>query len=386
MRENVHHVRTFELCTEWKELRKQFDSWGLAGYDMSEASKMFRRRYLPSALGKELNINETKGVKCVRISYDDNSEAIWLTAYDKSGYIDLELNLEYEKAEEKTQERKENDTSVKEESDSEFYTHHVFQDILFDACGAIARTPSDSPEVVVQANLQAMYFKKIPVCKYDIYMKDPFWLYYNIMGIERRFYDLGYKLTEVTRKYCDGIIDSSRHMYYDRKGVFLRSVFMCGTPWGSALVYDEKIWDYDYRDNTATVKEISTCKNVVRGLRTYNMDDQGRLQEQKIFLYPGRDKPSASKDEPTKKPVHSTTVHYAYGKNGRFCEIKTVLFHGEPTSGRKSYEYDAQGRLIAQRDYDNEDELMWEETYRYISDTKVEVTSRMHKRLLTPSY
>ncbi len=89
------------------------------------------------------------------------------------------------------------------------------------------------------------------------------------------------------------------------------------------------------------------------------------------------------KAESTKKPVHLSTVHYAYGKNGRFCEIKTVLYMVKPTSERKLYEYDAHGRLIAQRDYDDKDELICEETYRYINDTKVEVTSRMHKRLLT---
>jgi YD repeat-containing protein len=116
------------------------------------------------------------------------------------------------------------------------------------------------------------------------------------------------------------------------------------------------------------------------------MDDQGRLMEQKKYMYAGKDKKSASKNAPAQKPFHSSTVHYAYGKDGRLCETRTISFMGEQTSSRESYKYDIQGRLIAQRDYDYNDELIWEEKYRYISEIKVEVTGRMHKRLLIPPY
>jgi hypothetical protein len=192
----------------------------------------------------------------VRVFYDKNDDAIQLIAYDTSGYIDLELNFEYER----TGNGEDIDVSGEEDSGNEWYIHHKFQDNLFDARGAIAGTPSGAPEVVVQQNGNIFHFKKIPTSRYDIYMKDPFWLYYNITGIEKRFYDLGYKSTEVMKKHIDGIIDSSRYMYYDHKGVFWRRVFMCGTPWGSILPYDEEVWDYDFRKNTAIVKEVSTLK------------------------------------------------------------------------------------------------------------------------------
>jgi len=369
--EDIHHIKTFELSGSWESLKKSWEMLLLRSKSMDAVRKGFLRRYLFIEFGKELNINETKGVKCVRVYYNEKDEVLSITAYDKSGYIDYELNLEYSRNEEKSPDRKENNSSVEEEPDEKVYTH-VFQEDLFDARGAIARTSSGAPEVVVHDNRYTLHFKNIPACRYDIYMKDPFWVYHTITGMEGRFYELGYKLTEVTHKHVDGIIARSRYMYYDRKGVFLKRVSMCGTPWGGAVVCDEEIWDYNFRDNTATMKEISARQDAIRYLYKYKMDEQGKLRERKEYMYSRKERSSDSADQSTDKLVHSRTLRYAYGKNGKLCEVKTVLCYPITKFERIVYEYDARGRLITQRDYNDKDELVGDETYRYISDTRVE--------------
>lgn len=369
MQEDIHHIKTFELNTDWRSIRKYSYALQRGKCDLFEAREDFLLSYLPHVLGRELTINETKGVKCVRIFYDKSGEAIWLIAYDKSGYIDLELNLEYS--------RKENNSSVEEEPDEKVYTT-VFQEELFDARGAIARTPTSAPEVVVQQDKYILHFKKIPSCRYDIHMKDPFWLYHTVTGVEARFYELGYKLAEATHKDVDGIIAGSRHMYYDRKGVFLKRVYMCGTPWGGALVCDEEIWDYNFRENTATMKEISVRRNSILNLRKYKMDEQGRIRERKEYMYPRNKRLSDPADQSIEKLVHSCTLHYAYGKNGKLCEVKTIFSLPTGIHRRHVYEYDTQGRLVAQRDYDKKNNLIADDTYLYLNDTHVECTAHIY--------
>lgn len=350
--------------------------------DFDKAMEEFRRGYLLYALGRELNIKEAKGVKCARVYYDEMDEMLFLEIYDKTGYMNYELNLEYTREDEENQDKEKTGIPVVEGPDVDVYTN-VYRYDFYDARGAIAKASPGAQEVVVQENQYRWHFKKIPVCQYDIYMKDPIWLYDTVTGMEGRFYELGYKLTEVTHKHVDGIIAGSRHMYYDRQGVFLKRVYMCGTPWGGAMVYDDEIWDYNFRENTATMKEISVRQDAILRLYKYKMDEQGKLRERMDYIRPRKEMALDTADQATENLVHSRTLHYAYGQNGMLREIKPVFCGPTMLFERIVYEYDAQGRLIAQRDYNDNNEMLGEETYRFIDDRKVEVTCRIFMRSVT---
>lgn len=361
MQEDIHHIKTFELNTDWRSIRKYWYALLRGKCDLFEARKEFLRSYLPLALGRELNINETRGVKCVRVFYDENDEILSITIYDKAGYIDYEMNLEVKgKVSDRTA-----DDDAEELKNLLENVRHV--DELYDAKKAVLQVSPDTEDIVIYAEQCAWHFKKISVSRHDVYMQDPVWLYYNIFGLERRFYDLGYKLVGVTETESDGIITRLNRFYYDSEGTLLKRIFMCGTPWGGIVDYDEEHWAYDCEKNMVTRKDINIHRNFVRHLFQYKLDKQDRIRQRKDFGFP-------SNERAIENLVHTRTLHYSYGQNGKLCEIKPVFCVPTMKFERIVYEYDEQGRLILERSYDVNNELVSEETYRYISDKKVEVT------------
>lgn len=376
MGKDIHYIKTFELIGFWESLQKSHEMMVRKLEDSSFNKKDFMRHNFFTEFGKELTINETKGMKCVRVYYDKYDDVVRIKAYDISGYIDLELNFDFcEKDTDENENEAEGSPAPKLDEDIPDVYTHTFEEKLFDARGAIARTPVDVPEVVVQQEKYVFHFKEIPACRWDIYIKDPDWLYLTLTGMDKRFYDLGYKSTEFTCKDVDGIINGASYMYYDTKGVFQRRVSICGTPWGGVLVYDEEVWEYDLRRNTATMIKTSMRKHALFRHHEYTLDEQGRLKDKKQYLRYREDRSLNINDESADGLTHERTRHYLYDKKGRLCEIKEIL--GGIGSAHSTFEYDEQGRLIRERNYGMYEELFTESIYEYITDSRVKVTMHM---------
>lgn len=365
MREEIHHVKTFELNTDWESIRKYWDMLRRDTLDFDKAMEEFRCGYLLYVFGRELNIKEAKGVKCARVYYDERDEMLFFEIYDKTGYMNYELNLE-------AQGRVSNTTVDDDAEELKKVLENVCHvDELYDVKKAISQALAGTENVVIYVGQRTWHFIKIPVSRYDIYMHDPVWLYCNTLGVEGRFYDLGYKLSGFTDAYIDGVISMLGRFYYDSKGILLKKVFMRGTPWGGVVDCEEEHWDYDFKENKVRMKEISVRSGFVLRFFEYALDEQGRIQERRDFGYPTSKMPKVQAPE---NLVHTRTLDYSYGQNGKLCEIKTVFCVPTREFNQFVYEYDEQGRLISERDYDVNGKMVSEETYRYIDDRIVEVT------------
>lgn len=379
MEREVHHIRTFELTGTHEALEKSHEALLRECGDARFAKREFERHHLFNELGRELSINQTKGRKCARIYYDEHDEILYIKVYDITGYIDYELNLDYPGKDEDGNAR-----SAKDDGSPELDVFtNVFEDELYDAREAIANKPAAAQEVITSESGSIIHFKEIPASRWDVYIKDPLWLYNSQTGIETRFYDLGYKLTEVMTKDVDGIISGVRYMYYDANGIFQRRVFMCGTPWGGALVYDEEVWEYDFGKNTAAMIETSARKDTVLRRHEFELDELGRLKRKtRHERWHGTDA-FGQDSNATQELKHYATEHYSYDKEGRLCEIITTYCLPGIGAERVEFEYDEHGRLTRQRDYRDKgrkEELIGEETYEYLTDTRVRVTSRVYSK------
>lgn len=366
MRE-TDHIRTFEYSGNWESLKKAWDSYLPRIVKNSDAGKLFNERILMARASRELNINETRGIKCLRAGYDAVDAMLWVKVFDETGYIDLELALDIA-----PQEGDDNDGTGSEN----LYVNEFEQELL-DAPKIIAAKPANSAELILQSNGRVMHFREIPACAWDIYMRDPVWLFYTATGEEGILYRSGFKLTEVTHKDVDGIVAGSRHMYYNRNGMLQRRVYMCGTPWGGVLPYDEEIWNYDTNNNIATMTEIMVRKNTVLNYHEYKTDEHGNIAERRDFRPIKMLGAMAGDEKISGDLAHWRTLYYEFNSQDQLITVTTRYCRQCHGNERVEYEYDDLGRLILQRDYNESGELVCDDQYNYHGVTKVHCRSRI---------
>lgn len=356
------YIKIFEIAREIP----QFDEdWGF-----------FLRENYKSILGKKLKKEETRGVPCIRVFYDDEGNMLFMEKFDQNGYCESSVNIE---AMNNLAASGPQTESLVEKPDEKFVDEGSYVTKLFDAQAVLIHLPQNSLELKIEYEGSTMLFRKISPCPFDLYIKDPEYLPYDEFGPEKSLYCLGYKLIENKRLNVDGTIDCGRHRHYNKNGLFIEQEFYCGTPWGGIVTYERQEWQYDYENRRVIMRNICARNGVIIQIHCYSLDKTGRICHRREYERPHK-QAYIGRPEDIGIPegmISYRNLDYHYDDDGRISEIRRIHFVSPEVSGRDTFEYDTKGRLICEKNYDKDGELTDITTYEYLNRTQMRVNYQL---------
>lgn len=382
----IKKIRHFEIVGDMEEFKHEWFNQDQGPIRKVSYEKLIRTYILPH-LGRELKKDETRGVPCARIYYDEKGKMAGIRIYYREDLLCsyefyLEPHGERGKVIKEEIKKEETGETGKIPNETTFIIERF--DVKSDSARATGNLFEIKEKQLILSQNRVRIFSKIPSSPYDLHILEPTNNFFEIAFLckpEYVLYKSGYKLIDDSYIDIDGMTVQKIRMIYDIDTLLKREELFIETPWGEFISRRITEWYYDIANHLISYKKFPYSKTEdpeVPGYSIvhYELDAKNHLSQYRSYTRSDDDSEEIIDLHAPEGMTLDWKIYYKCDDLGRVIEYQVENLDGVShlfIALRKKLEYDRKGRIFRIKAYNEKDRIVATTTYEYPNEKQVRI-------------